>query len=145
MARDGGRGRVLIPVPFDPDERWQPKPRHHIGGTVNGMRVRGVVEAIEGEFGFLLGPMWLRDCGVAPGDKLAVVIAPEGPQRGDLPEDFAAALNESAEAGAFFDGLAQFYRRGYLRWIEATKRRPEVRAERIREVVALLEAGRKER
>jgi len=145
VARDGGNGRVLVPVPFDPDEAWQPKPRHHIAGTVNGMGMRGVVETVGGQRGFVLGPAWLRGCGLEPGDELSVVIAPEGPQRADLAEDFAAALEASQEAAAFFDGLAQFYRRGYLRWIDATKRRPQVRAERIREVIALLEAGRKER
>jgi Bacteriocin-protection, YdeI or OmpD-Associated len=145
VALDGGRGRVLVPVPFDPDEVWQPKPRHHVTGTVNGMGIRGVVEMVDGQRGFVLGPAWLRACGLAPGDELSVVVVPEGPQRGDLAEDFAAALEASPEAGAFFDGLAQFYRRGYLRWIEATRRRPEVRAERIREVIALLEAGRKDR
>ena len=49
------------------------------------------------------------------------------------------------DAGAFFDSLAQFYRRAYLRWIDATKKRPDVRAERIAEVVRLLEQGQKER
>ena len=41
--------------------------------------------------------------------------------------------------------MARFYRRGYLRWIDGTKRRPDVRAARIAEVVSLLEAGHKER
>jgi len=48
-------------------------------------------------------------------------------------------------AGAFFDSLAQFYRKGYVRSIDATKRRPDVRAERIAEVVRLLNDGFKER
>ena len=48
-------------------------------------------------------------------------------------------------AGEFFDALAQFYRKGYLRWIDATKRRPDQRAERIAEVVRLLNEGTKER
>jgi uncharacterized protein YdeI (YjbR/CyaY-like superfamily) len=70
---------------------------------------------------------------------------PEGPQRGDLAEDVAAALAANPEAGAFFDSLAQFYRRGYLTWIDATMRRPDVRAQRIADVVALLAAGVKQR
>jgi uncharacterized protein YdeI (YjbR/CyaY-like superfamily) len=49
------------------------------------------------------------------------------------------------EAGAFFDSLAQFYRNAYLRWIEATKRRPEQRPLRIAEMIHLLEQGKKER
>ncbi|HET6752896.1 MAG TPA: YdeI/OmpD-associated family protein [Jiangellaceae bacterium] len=44
-----------------------------------------------------------------------------------------------------FDSLAQFYTRAYLRWIDATKRRPEARAARIAEMVELLKAGHKER
>ena len=43
------------------------------------------------------------------------------------------------------DQLAQFYRRAYLRWIDATKRNPALRAERIAAVVALLERGVKAR
>jgi Bacteriocin-protection, YdeI or OmpD-Associated/Domain of unknown function (DUF1905) len=139
------RGRVLIPVPFDPDTVWGTKPRHHVGGTVAGMRVRGVVEPAGNGFGFTLGPAWLRDCGLAVGDTVNVQIEPEGPQRADLAEDIVAALDAHPQAAAFFDSLAQFYRRAYLRWIEAAKRRPEQRAQRIADVIQLLEAGRKQR
>lgn len=142
---DGGRGRVLIPVPFDPDTVWGAKPRHHIAGTVAGMRVRGVVERLDGRFGFTLGPAWLRDCGLGIGEQVRVEIAAEGPQRADLADDVAAALDANPRAGEFFDALAQFYRRAYLRWIDATKRRPEQRPQRIAEMIDLLHAGRKER
>ena len=93
----------------------------------------------------VLNASWRRDCGVTPGDKVSVVLAPEGPQRSDLAPDVAAALDATPEAGAFFDSLAQFYRRGYLRWIDATKRSPDKRAARIAEMVELLQAGKKER
>ena len=73
------------------------------------------------------------------------MLAPEGPQRDDLADDVAAALEAEPEAAAFFDSLAQFYRRAYLRWIDATKRRPDVRAERIAAMLELLKAGKKER
>jgi Bacteriocin-protection, YdeI or OmpD-Associated/Domain of unknown function (DUF1905) len=139
------RRRVLVPIPFDPDEAWGRKPEHHVAGTVNGMGVRAVVEPLGGGRGILLGPAWRRGCGIGPGDQVEVVLAPEGPQRSDLAPDVAAALEANPDAGAFFDSLAQFYRRAYLRWIDATKRRPEVRAERIATMVTLLEAGKKER
>lgn len=93
----------------------------------------------------VLGPAWRRDCGITPGDAVEVVLEPEGPQRDDLDDDIAAALDASPEAAAFFDGLAQFYRNAYLRWIDATKRRPDRRPDRIAEVSGLLEAGVKER
>ena len=141
----GRRGRVIVPVPFDPDEVWGHKPLHHVAGTVDGKRVRGVVEAVDGGLGLALGPAWRRDCGVDPGDRVAVDLQPEGPQRDDLAPDLAAALDAAPGAGAFFDSLAQFYRRAYLRWVDGTKRRPEVRAARIAELVELLEAGHKER
>jgi len=90
-------------------------------------------------------PMWLRDVGVAAGDDVIVELAPEGPQRADLADDIAAALAASPAAAAFFDTLAQFYRKAYLRWIDATARRPDLRAARIAEVVDLLAAGIKQR
>jgi hypothetical protein len=142
---DGGRGRLLIPVPFNPDTTWTAKPRHHIGGTIKGMGVRGIIEAHGDGHGFLLGPAWRRDCGVAVGDTVTVEVWPEGPQRDDLAEDVAAALAADPKAGEFFDSLAQFYRKAYLRWIDATKRNPDRRAQRIAEVVDLLNAGIKQR
>jgi hypothetical protein len=66
-------------------------------------------------------------------------------RRVGLAEDVAAALETHPQAAAFFDTLAQFYRRAFLRWIDATKRRPEQRPQRIVEMIELLEAGHKER
>jgi hypothetical protein len=139
------RGHALIPVPFDPDTAWGTKPRHHIAGTVNGIRVRGTVEAAGDKHGFTVGPAWLRDRAVTIGDTVTVDIEPEGPQRGDLADDITAALDAHPQAAAFFDALAQFYRRAYLRWIDATKRQPEQRPVRIAEMIRLLEAGHKQR
>ena len=139
------KGRVAVPVPFDPDAAWGKKERHHITGTVNDMNIRGVIDDFEDSRGVLLGPAWRRDCGIAPGDPVSVVLEPEGPQRDDLPEDVAAALNASPDAGQFFDALAQFYRKAYLSWVGATKRSPELRTARIAEMVTFLEAGHKER
>jgi len=140
-----GRGRVFVPVPFDPDQVWGAKTAHHVAGTVDGRRVRGVIEPIEGGRGFVLGSAWRRDCGGAPGDEVAVVIEAEGPQRDDLAPDVGAALEAEPSAGEVFDALAQFYRNAYLRWIDATKRRPDLRQARIAEMVDLLKAGHKQR
>jgi uncharacterized protein YdeI (YjbR/CyaY-like superfamily) len=92
-----------------------------------------------------LAPKRLISMGIAIGDEVTVELAPEGPQRGDLADDIAAALAANPAAGAFFDTLAQFYRKAYLRWIDSTTRRPDLRAARIAEVVGLLAAGVKER
>lgn len=141
----GSRGRLVVGVPFDPDEVWGVKPVHHVTGTAAGCRVRAAVQSTDGGYVIVLGAAWARDAPVGVGDVVEVELAPEGPQRDDLAPDLAAALDASPAAGAFFDSLAQFYRRAYLRWIDATSRRPEERARRIAVVVDLLERGIKER
>lgn len=144
VERDA-RGRVLLEIPFDPNDEWGMKDRHHVRGTVDGLTMRAVIERKDGGFRIALGPAWARDCAAGLGPKARVVLEAEGPQRDDLAPDIAEALDASPKAGAFFDSLAQFYRRAYLRWIDGTKRRPDERARRIGEMVALLEAGKKER
>jgi hypothetical protein len=138
-------GRVMVPLPFAPDNVWGTKPQHHVAGTIGTHRVRAVIEPFGDGHAIVLGAAWRRDCGVAAGNRVAVVLSPEGPQRDDLADDFRAALEANPAAASFFDGLAQFYRNAYLRWIDATKRRPDIRAERIVEVVSLLGDEMKER
>jgi Bacteriocin-protection, YdeI or OmpD-Associated/Domain of unknown function (DUF1905) len=151
VQRFGGRvaagpaGRGVIVVPFDPDEVWGVRAGHRVCGTVNGAYVRGTIALGGGRWALTVTPMWMRDTGLAPGDEVTVELAPEGPQRVDLADDIAAALDADPAAGAFFDTLAQFYRKAYLRWIDGTTRRPELRAARIAETVSLLSMGIKER
>jgi hypothetical protein len=144
--------RAVVAVPFDPDEEWGAKAYHLVGGSIEpagggscGRYLRGQITRDDQQWVFTLNPMWMRDTGVAVGDEVTVELAPEGPQRADLADDIADALAADAAAAAFFDTLAQFYRKAYLRWIDATTRRPDVRAARIAEVVGLLAAGIKER
>jgi hypothetical protein len=145
-------GRGVIAIPFDPDEVWGAKPFHLVGGTIVptagttcNRRLRGRITPEGRQWVFTLNPMWMRDTGVEVGAGVVVELEPEGPLRADLADDLAAALEDNPAAGAFFDTLAQFYRKAYLRWIDATTRRPELRAARIAEVVDLLAAGIKER
>ena len=141
----GPRSRAVIAVPFDPDQAWGARAEHPVAGTINGRFVRGTIAPDGSGWAFTVTPMWMRDAGVAAGDDVVVELAPEGPQRGDLADDIAAALEANPAAAALFDTLAQFYRRAYLRWIDPTTRRPDLRAARIAEVVDLLAAGIKQR
>jgi hypothetical protein len=136
---------AVITMPFDPDEVWGTKANHPVGGTIDGRRIRARLCPSGSGWVLTLAPSRLLGMCLAIGDDVTVELAPEGPQRGDLADDIAAALEASPAAGAFFDTLAQFYRKAYLRWIDATSRRPDVRAARIAEVVDLLTAGIKER
>jgi hypothetical protein len=139
--------RARVAVPFDPDEAWGIRLEHHVSGTVAGLPVRVTIAQDDIGWSFSLGAARVRDCPADLGDEVEVevVISPEGPQRSDLAPDLSAALDSNPAAGAFFDSLAQFYRNSYLRWIDGTKRRPDVRAERIAEMIRLLSEGNKER
>src|SRR5215469_85481 len=145
-------GRAVVAVPFDPDQTWGAKAFHPVGGTIEPVagtdcnrHLRGRITPDGNQWVFTLNPTWMQATGVAVGDEVTVELEPEGPLRADLADDLASALEANPAAAAFFDTLAQFYRKAYLRWIDATTRRPDVRAARIAEVVELLAAGVKER
>lgn len=133
------------PGSFDPDQVWGAKAEHPVSGTINDVTVRGTVTPGGSGWEYVLSPMRMRDPVISASGDVVVELSPEGPQRGELADDIAAALEADPAAAAFFDTLAQFYRKAYLRWIDATTRRPDLRAARIAEVVNLLAAGIKER
>lgn len=138
-------GRMVIPLPFDPAEVWGQRSRYHVTGTIDGRPVRSAIKSSGGGAALALGPAsghrrWLKD-----GDRVEVRLLPEGPQADGLAPDIASALDANPEARRFFESLATFYRKGWLTWIDATKRRPDVRAERIAQMGELLSRGHKQR
>jgi hypothetical protein len=139
------RGRGSVALPFDPNDVWGVKAKHHISGVVNGVVIRGPLAEVGGVPSLVLPPGWLRDTPLKDGERVRIAIWPEGPQAEALPADIAAALAESAAARAFFDSLATFYRKAYLTWLAGAARRPEVQRERLAQFIELLEAGKKER
>jgi hypothetical protein len=141
----GPNDAVFISIPFDPNETWGRKPRHHVTGWIDGHSIRGPLVSIGEGPVIVLNPSWRHETGVCAGDNVSVTLVPEGPHRDALETDFAAALQAEPKAAEFFDGLAQFYRKAYLTWIDATKKRPEERARRIAETVKLLRNGVKQR
>jgi hypothetical protein len=136
--------RTFITIPFNPNEVWGVKQRHHITGSINGCPVRGSLGSDGSQYFLPLGAAWRRDNGVEAGAEVEVVLTPEGPQADTLAPDILAALNRDEKAKAFFEALATFYRNGYVRWIESAKR-PETRSARIAEMLILLKAGKKQR
>ena len=137
-------GRVTISVPFDPGEVWGRRDRYHVAGTIDRVRFRTTLVPCEGGWQIALGPKSGSGARLHDGQSVAVVMEPEGPHSDSLAADVVEALGARPQAQASFDGLATFYRKGWLRWIDATKRRPDVRAARIAEMVRLVEAGYKE-
>jgi hypothetical protein len=142
IAKSGSR--IFVPIPFNPNEVWGVKQRHHITGTVNGHKVRGSLGSDGKQYFLPLGAAWRRDCGINAGDKVDVILAPEGPQSESLSADVSDALDAEPQAKAFFESLATFYRNTYIKWIESAKR-PETRTARIQEMIELLKAGKKQK
>jgi hypothetical protein len=76
IAKSGTR--TFIPLPFNPNDVWGIKQRHHIRGSVNGHSVRGSLGS-DGTIYFLpLGTAWRRGCGLEAGAEVEVVLSPEG-------------------------------------------------------------------
>jgi hypothetical protein len=136
--------KVFIALPFNPNEVWGTKQRHHITGSVNGYPIRGSLGSDGTQFFLLIGAAWRRDCGLDAGTTVEVVLSPEGPQLEELAADIASALEAEPQAKAFFEALATFYRNGYIKWIEGAKR-PETRSKRLKEMMDLLRAGKKQK
>jgi len=142
IAKSGNR--VFIPLPFNPNEVWGVKQRHHITGTVNGRPIRGSLGSDGTQYFLLLGAAWRRDCGLDAGATVEVILSPEGPQSELLSADIVEALDAEPQAKIFFDALATYYRKNYIRWIESAKR-PETRSKRIKEMMELLKEGKKQK
>jgi hypothetical protein len=138
------KGRVYVVLPFDPEQTWGLRARYHVRGTINGMGVRGALEQFGKGYFLPLGPAYRRGAGLRLGDLITVALMPEGPQSEALAADIVAALAAEPDAARFFNGLATFYRKNYLRWIDATTRSPDLRAKRIAELIEFMKAGKKE-
>lgn len=136
--------RMLIEIPFNPNEVWGMKQRHYITGSVNGCKVRGALGMDGSNYFLSLGAVWLRDNGLDAGTKVDVNLSPEGPQAESMSVDITNSLEANPQAKAFFESLATFYRRNYIKWIEGAKR-PETRVKRINEMIKLLNAGQREK
>src|SRR6185503_19317340 len=112
IAKTGSR--TFIPIPFDPNEVWGVKQRHHITGTINGCKVRGSLGSDGKQYFLPLGAAWRRDNGLEAGARVDVSLSPEGPQSESMAADITQALRAAPKAKSFFERLATFYRNTYI-------------------------------
>ena len=136
--------RRSIELPFDPNEVWGAKERHHVTGSIDDHPIRGCPESIGGRYVLSFGPSWNREREYVNGETVEVELTPEGPQVDALAPDIADSLRADPEARAFFESLATFYRKGFIDGIESAKR-SETRSKRITEMMECLRAGKKQR
>lgn len=136
---------AMIVLPFDPVALWGERPRYHVNGKINNVAVRGPLTVTDTKYVLKLLPAWVRDCGMTLNTSVTVTLDLEGPHEDNLADDIVTALKANPAAKSFFDGLPTFYRKKYIRWIDSTKRSPDIRAQRIAEMITLLAAGQRER
>jgi hypothetical protein len=136
--------KLVIVLPFDPNQVWSVKERHHINGTINKHPIRGPLIQDGDQYCYILGPAWRRDTKIEAGQRVSVTLSPEGPLQDNVAGDIAAAFSGAPDAQTFFESLPTFYRKNYMRWIDSAKR-PETRAVRIVEMIVLLKDGKRER
>jgi len=81
--------------------------------------------------------------GKRPGDAVRVRLwKDESPRTVEVPADLAAGLAADPGAQAFFDRLSPSHRKAYVQWLTEAKK-PETRARRAAEAVAMLREGKK--
>jgi Bacteriocin-protection, YdeI or OmpD-Associated/Domain of unknown function (DUF1905) len=140
----GPTSGFVLTLDFDPVAAWGRRDVYRVNGTIAGAPFRGVITREGAAWVTTLGPKSQASSRASAGAIVEVAVDLEGPQAEALAPDIAAALANRPRARLAFDELATFYRKGWLRWIDATKRRPDERARRIDEMVRLVEAGHKE-
>ena len=133
-------GGIAVRLPFDPNAAWGTKDRHHVAGSVHGVRVRGsLVRRDEAPY-LELGPAWCRSGAVSVGDTVTVHLEPEGPQLDDLGPELRAALDADPAARRVFESLATFYRKAIVREVDGVKR-PETRRRNLAAALDRLRAA----
>jgi hypothetical protein len=138
------RGHVRIRLPFDPSAAWGKKQRHFVRGSLNGTDFEGSLGSRGGAWFFPVNKALRASSGIGPGDDVHVVLELADSPAPAVSADLADALRADAAAKSFFDGLAGFYQREYVAWIEGAKKE-ETRKSRVAEVIESLKQGRKQR
>ena len=140
----GDRGRVFINLPFDPAAVWGKQKRHYVKGTINDFPFASSLGVSDGQYFMPLAKEFRDQAGLFTGDIITVDMELDTAQIEPVPDDLAVALADEPEAKTFFDGLSPFYRNTYIAWITEAKQ-ADTRAERLRQTIAYLKAGRKQR
>ena len=139
----GGKTATGLQVPDDVVAALGGGKRPPVTVTLGGYAYRTTVAPMGGAFWIPLAAEHREAAGVRAGQEVDVRVELDtAPREAPLPEDLAAALDDSARA--FFDGLAPSHRKEWVRWVEEAKK-PETRAARVERTAEALRAGRKTR
>jgi hypothetical protein len=138
---DRGGGR-WIEVPFDARAAFG-EARPPVAGTVNGVALRSRLVVYGGRTYLGLTRELREAAGIELGDEVEVALRRDSePRVVELPDELAAAFAAAPDARERYGALAFTHRREYARWVGEAKR-PETRARRAEQAVAMLREGRR--
>jgi hypothetical protein len=138
----GGKTATGIRVPDEVVEGLGSGKRPPVRVTIKGHTYRSTVAVMGGAFMVGVSAEERAKAGVAAGDEVEVDIELDTePREVVVPADFAAALDDDADAKRFFDGLSYSNKRRHVLSIEGAKS-PETRRRRIDKSVATLREGK---
>lgn len=123
---DGGMRFHVVPVPDAVADALKASGSRRVIATIGGhVFKRGLMNHAEGDSYIVLGGDILKTCGLREGAVAAVTLAPDPePDALDMPECFAIALEQDAEALARWETFPIGRRRSLLHYISIAKTEP---------------------
>ena len=127
----------LVPVPAKVAAALERAGARRLEGSLSGHAFRRILHSdSSGEPCLRFGKAWLRDAGLSEGDLVEVMLRPDpDPDRIDVPDELAAALDEDPEAGILWAALTPGRRRS-LAYAVTRAKKPETRARRAASLLA---------
>jgi hypothetical protein len=138
----GGKTATGIPVPEKVVEGLGSSKRPAVTVTINGYTYRSTIAPMGGKYYLPLSAANREGAKVAAGDKVEVAVELDTkPRKVELPADFKKALSKEPAARKFFEGLSYSKQRWFSLSVESAKK-PDTRAKRIADALAMLREGK---
>ena len=138
----GGKTATGLRVPAEVVEGLGTGKRPPVRVTIGSHTYRSTVPVMGGAFFLPLSAENRAAAGLSAGDDVDVEVELDtAPRQVTVPPDFAAALDQHADARRFFEGLSYSQQQWFVLGIEGAKK-PETRQRRIDKAVDRLREGR---
>jgi uncharacterized protein YdeI (YjbR/CyaY-like superfamily) len=138
LNKDEDTSGCFLEIPFDPKEAFG-KVRAPVKVTINGFTFRTTIASMGGCYLIGINKANRDGAGIAPGDKIKVMVESDTePRVVAVPDDLARALKANKKASAAWDKLSYTHRREYVEAVKDAKK-PETRMRRIATTIEMLE------
>ena len=133
---------AYVEIPFDVETVFGAK-RVKVKAWFDGLEYRGSIVKMGGCYMIGLTQAIRKTIAKGPGELVEVKVEKDLEERTvELPDDFQAALDKSAQAKEFYLKLSFSDRKRFLQWIVSAKK-AETRIARIEKAVQMLENNQK--